>query len=108
MLKGSRYVGPALYGLLLGPGFLTRIPSALFYVYALALVAFATPREGILAGVVFGFSYAFSVLLLGRVMRNASSSSELNIVTSAVQRVRRASLVVAATAVALLPLIQLG
>ena len=68
----------------------------------------ATPREGMLAGVLFGLSYAISVALLGRAIRNASAPRELNVVTSAVQRVRVASLVVATAGIPLLPLTQLG
>jgi sulfite exporter TauE/SafE len=65
-LKGRRTAGPIVYGVLLGAGILTYLPSAVVYIYVVALLLLATPLTGALAGLVFGVSYAAAVLLLGR------------------------------------------
>ena len=107
VLRGTRYAGPVVYGLLLGPGVLTRIPSGLFYVYVFGVIAFTGPLEGLAVGVVFGLGYAGAVLVLGREMPRAQARRHLNVVTSAVQRLRVPSIAVSAAAAAALPLFQL-
>jgi hypothetical protein len=65
-LRPSRFFGPLVYGFILGAAVLTRIPSALLYVYLGALVLFADPLTGGISGAVFGATYAVVTLWLGR------------------------------------------
>jgi len=64
-LKSRHWAGPIVFGLLLGAGIFTYLPSAVVYIYFFALLLLATPASGAVAGAVFGLAYATGVLILG-------------------------------------------
>lgn len=64
-LKARRVLGPIVYGALLGAGVLTYLPSAVVYIYVLALLLLASAAQGALVGGIFGTAYAMAVLVLG-------------------------------------------
>jgi hypothetical protein len=102
MLRGRAFAGPLLYGSILGAGILTYIPSALVHLYVLALLAFATPAQGLMAGAAFGGTYAISVLLLGRRTATTHPLEQATAVKRFVLAARRSSIALAAVAAATL------
>jgi hypothetical protein len=105
MLRGNVYAGPLLYGSILGTGILTYTPSALVHLYVLAVLAFAGPAQGIVAGAVFGAAYAASVLVLGKRTATAHPLEQATVVKQFVLLSRRPSVILAAAATTALVLL---
>jgi len=102
-LKGTSIVGPSLYGGLLGAAILTFIRSRLVYLYVAAIVLVGSPLMGVVAGAAYGFSYAATVLVLGR--RESASADPVALaghVLGAIDRIRRPASAIAVVAAALL------
>jgi sulfite exporter TauE/SafE len=72
-LKTHRRVGPPTYGLILGSGVLTYLPSSVVYVYILSLILLVSPVGGAAIGGAFGGTYALAVLVLGRETRRLAA-----------------------------------
>jgi len=101
-IRDKWLAAPVVYGSMLGVGLLTRIPSALFHIYALAVVFFATDRQGVVAGCVFGSTYAAAVLWLGWRTVHLSPQRQAGTVSVIVERMRLGATLLAASLVALL------
>jgi hypothetical protein len=101
-LKGRRPAGPIVYGLILGAGVLTFLPSAVVYIYVVALLLLATPVSGALAGALFGASYALAVLILGSRTRRLNPVAQAGNVKRLFALSRKPALVTAGTFVSLM------
>src|SRR6266508_807833 len=101
-LKGRRPAGPIVYGLILGAGILTYLPSAVVYIYVVALLLLATPLTGALAGAVFGASYAVAVLILSARTRVLTPVAQAGSVKRLFASTRKPALVTAGTLVSLI------
>lgn len=101
-LKGRHTAGPIVYGLLLGAGILTYLPSAVVYIYVVALLLVATPLTGALAGAVFGASYAVAVLILGARTRLLGPVEQAGTIKRLFASSRQPALVTATALVSLL------
>jgi hypothetical protein len=102
-LKGTSILGPSLYGVLLGAAILTFIRSRLVYLYVAVILVVGAPLMGVVAGGAYGFSYAATVLVLGR--RESASADPMALaghVLGAIERIRRPPSAVAVVAAALL------
>ena len=101
-LKGSRIIGPSLYGWVLGTAVLTFVVSELVYVYVGSVVVFGDPTTGTVAGASYGSGYAMTVLLLGRRQAGDDPLALTQGVVAAVAHVRRPAAFGAIAAVGLL------
>src|SRR5439155_8978191 len=101
-IRDKWLAAPVVYGTMLGSGLLTRIPSALFHVYALAVVFFATDRQGVIAGCVFGLAYGAAVLVLGWRTAHLSPQRQAGTVAVIIERTGVVTTLLAASVVALL------
>ena len=98
-LRGHLVLAPVVYGAMLGAGVLTRIPSSLFYIYAAAVIALATPSEGFVVGMVFGLTYALGVLGLGHATQRSDPGQQATRVSGVIEAIRRPTTIAAATAI---------
>ena len=72
------YLTAGLFGLLLGTGFITFIPTATYYILAAAAVFYGSPIVGILVFTIYGVARA---LLLWPVSRQITSPVTIEILT---------------------------
>jgi hypothetical protein len=54
--------GPIAFGLIMGSGLFTYIPTALYYVYLVSCMASRAPAEGALLGACYGVSYSLAFI----------------------------------------------
>jgi hypothetical protein len=104
-LKGRPIAGPIVYGVVLGAGILTYLPSAVVYIYIVALLFLAAPLTGALAGLVFGASYAAAVLILGARTRSLNPLDQAGTIKRLFATKRKSALTTAGVLVSLLAIL---
>lgn len=98
-LKGTRLIGPIVYGWVLGTAVLTYVRSETVYLYVGSLLVFGDSTVDILAGTAYGLSYALWVLALGHQRSSDDPVGVARHVTTVAHRVRPAATVGAIAAV---------